>query len=142
MNDIETKEYLECLTQRKFIKAEDLYQLILDKGTYTSSYKNVKYDRATAIRRLAEGLPMNCGDYAENIVAPVLRALTYPCNIWLVLIRCRDGKLWLHFLVTASGRRWTNKIIDGVAAAYGKKPFGQPACPVVQWKKNYGAHIQ
>ena len=140
MDDLQTKQAIENRYKVVLRKAEDLYSLIWQKGKYTASYRNVRYTRTEAVKRFNSGLALNCGDYAENITAPVLRAMGYKVNIWLVGINCPTTGYWRHWLLKITGNRWTNKIFDGTAAVY-KKPFGTPVCPVKSWIFNTGRSI-
>lgn len=141
MNDKEVKTAIETRYKVKLTRAEDLYNLIWKYGKYTSSYNDLKYSRSTAVSRFLNGLPLNCGNYSEDIVAPVLRALGYLVNIWLCRVKCANGWYGGHWLVKCTGRRWENKIFDGVSAVY-HKPFGTPVCSVVKYDRAEGNSIR
>lgn len=131
VTDKQTKDIVEKHFNVKLGKSEDLYELIMKYGKYTSRYKNVKYTQLVAINRFFNGLPMNCGDWHEHIAAPILRALGYKVNIWLAEVHCANGWYGRHWYIKHTGKRWSDKPFDAVSACL-HKPFGTVVCKVVK----------
>ena len=100
---------------------EQFYDLLKAHGVY-KFYYNQKYSQESSMN-YAFSIGINCADWVNDIVAPVLRALGYNPRVVHCQVKCLDGKWYGHYIVIVD-----NIIFDGTAAAKHKYNLGNCIC--------------
>lgn len=119
----------EGLLGVKLTSAKSLYTYFKDHVLY-AYYYNDKYSNTTVVKRIKQGLGINCTDSAQ-FVRSILIDMGYQTRLVRGLVKCSNGKWYGHVWVEIKGIEYSNwTYFDVVAVTHDgvKRPLGSLCC--------------